>query len=128
MSSAEGDYQFDVTVETRFVVGESDPGSQRYVFAYTITIENTGEQPAQLMNTRWLITNGEGQKQEVQGPGVVGKQPRISPGESFRYTSAAILETAVGTMQGHYEFQSNDGAMFRVPISVFSLAMPNAVH
>jgi ApaG protein len=122
------DYQFDISVDTRFVAGESDPGAQRYVFAYTITIENKGDRPAQLMERRWLITNGEGQKQEVQGPGVVGKQPRILPGESFIYTSGAVLETAVGTMQGHYEFQTDDGALFCVPIAVFSFAVPNAVH
>ena len=122
------DYQFDVSVNTRFVAGESDPGAQRYVFAHTIKIENKGARPARLMARRWLITNGEGQKQEIQGPGVVGEQPRIPPGESFIYTSAAVIETAVGTMQGHYEFQTDDDDLFRVPIAVFSFAMPNVVH
>lgn len=122
------DYQFDVSVNTKFVPSQSDPRTRRYVFAYTITIENMGDLPAQLMSRRWLITNGEGEEQEIQGPGVVGEQPRISPGESFVYTSAAVLETAVGTMQGHYEFRTDDDELFRVPIAVFSFAMPNVVH
>ncbi len=121
-------FEFGVSVETTFIDSESDPDAKRFVFAYTIIVSNTGDQAGQLISRYWLITNGEGQKQEVRGPGVVGKQPRIPPGESFRYTSAAVLETAVGTMQGHYEFVNDDGKSFRVEIPVFSLAMPNAVH
>ena len=117
-----------MTVESAYVPSESDPATNRYVFAYTIMIENTGERPARLMRRRWLITNGNGEKQEVQGPGVVGRQPRLVPGERFRYTSAAVLETAVGAMQGHYEFRADDGVEFRVSIPVFSLAVPNIVH
>ena len=122
------DHGFKVTVESAYVPSESDPATNRYVFAYTIMIENTGERPARLMRRRWLITNGNGEKQEVQGPGVVGRQPRLVPGERFRYTSAAVLETAVGAMQGHYEFRADDGVEFRVSIPVFSLAVPNIVH
>ena len=122
------DHQFKVTVEPAYVPAESDPAANRYVFAYTILIENVGGQPARLMRRYWLITNGDGEKQEVQGPGVVGRQPRLVPGERFRYTSAAVLETAVGAMQGHYEFLADDGVEFRVPIPVFSLAVPNIVH
>ena len=121
-------YQFKVTVEPAYIPAESDPAANRYVFAYTIVIENVGAQPARLMRRHWLITNGDGEKQEVRGPGVVGRQPRLVPGERFRYTSAAVLETAVGAMQGHYEFLADDGAEFRVPIPVFSLAVPNIVH
>ena len=80
------------------------------------------------MNRYWRITNAEGRKEEVAGPGVVGKQPRILPGESFRYTSAAILETPVGSMEGHYEFVRDSGGSFRVPIRPFSLSQPNLVH
>lgn len=118
----------DVSVETWYVEKESDPATQRYVFAYTITITNQSQNTSQLMSRHWLVTDGEGDSQEVDGPGVVGKQPTLAPGESFRYTSAAILETAVGTMQGHYEFQAHHGDLFRVPIEPFILAMPNAVH
>ena len=121
-------FEIAVSVDARFIDGESDPDAKRFVFAYTITIENRGAQTGQLMNRYWLITNGEGQTQEVRGPGVVGKQPKIPPGESFRYTSAAVLETAVGTMEGHYEFVTDDGNSVRVPIPVFTLAMPNVVH
>ena len=116
-----------VHVETRFVATESDPAEPRYVFAYTITIANRGGEAAQLLNRYWLITNGDGEQQEVRGPGVVGNQPLLAPGEAFRYTSACVLTTAVGVMQGHYEFQRKDGELFDVPIDAFSLAAPNVV-
>ncbi len=119
---------FEVAVETRFIAAESDPSAARYVFAYTITIANHGGAGAQLLNRYWLVTNGDGQQQEVRGPGVVGNQPHIGPGESFRYTSACVLETAVGVMEGSYEFRAADGERFDVPIPPFSLAAPNAVH
>lgn len=119
---------FQVDVETRFIAAESDPAAPRYVFAYTITIANRGDGQAQLLNRYWLITNGDGEQQEVRGPGVVGNQPHIGPGESFRYTSACVLETAVGVMQGSYEFRAADGSRFDVPIPPFSLEAPNAVH
>lgn len=119
--------EFDIKVEVRYIERESDPANLRHVFAYTITIANQGDEPAQLMNRYWRITNGEGQVQEVEGPGVVGKQPRIEPGQAFRYTSAAVLETPVGTMQGHYQFDRN-GDRFEVDIPLFSLAAPNAMH
>lgn len=118
----------EVDVETKFIANESNVATNRYVFAYTITISNNGANKSQLMNRHWIITNGEGQKQEVHGPGVVGKQPSIAPGQSFRYTSAAVLETAVGTMEGYYEFQDANEETFNVPIEPFVLAMPNAVH
>ena len=118
---------FQVNVETRFVATESNPAERRYVFAYTITIANRGDKPAQLLNRYWLITDGDGSQKEVRGPGVVGNQPRIGPGEAFRYTSACILETEVGVMQGHYEFRGDDGESFNVPINAFSLAAPDVV-
>ena len=121
-------HAFTVNVEPRYLPGESAPEQGRHVFAYTIVVENVGEHPARLMGRRWLITDGDGRKQEVQGPGVVGKQPRIPPGDSFRYTSAAVIETAVGCMEGHYEFHADDGTVFTVPIPAFTLAMPNVVH
>ena len=117
-----------ISVETRFIDAESDPLAKRYLFAYTITITNHGTTAAQLLNRYWLITSGDGKKEEVQGPGVVGEQPRLNSGEAFRYTSGAVLETAVGTMEGHYEFRSDGGDLFKVAIPPFSLAVPNAVH
>jgi len=117
-----------VSAQTRYIEKESDPARQRYVFAYTILIENLGDKAARLRNRHWLITNAQGDVQEVQGPGVVGEQPHLQPGESFRYTSAAVLETPVGSMHGHYQFEMDDGARFLVPIPAFSLSLPNLVH
>ncbi len=118
----------NIDVNTWFVEKESDTQAQRYVFAYTITIENVGDEAGQLLNRHWYVTDGGGDVQEVQGPGVVGKQPRIVPGESFCYTSAAVLATPVGSMHGSYEFQRDNGALFDVPIQAFSLSVPNVVH
>jgi ApaG protein len=118
----------NIDVNTWFVEKESDTQARRYVFAYTITIENVGDEAGQLLNRHWYVTDGGGDVQEVQGPGVVGKQPRIVPGESFRYTSAAVLATPVGSMHGSYEFQRDNGALFDVPIQAFSLSVPNVVH
>ena len=126
--SDSGTTEFEIAVETRYIAAESDPDAKRYVFAYTITINNTGECAGQLLARRWVITDGEGDVQEVEGAGVVGRQPRIPPGKAFRYTSAAALATAVGSMAGHYLFCWDDGEEFVVPIPAFTLAMPNAVH
>ncbi len=122
------DPEIKIDVATRFIEKESDPEHNRYVFAYTIVIENLGDAPAQLLNRHWHVTDAGGRVQEVQGPGVVGKQPRLEPGESFRYTSAAVLETPVGSMHGHYEFQRDDGERFLAEIPAFSLSVPNLVH
>jgi len=119
---------FVVEVESRYVERESDPAGERYVFAYTITIRNTGAAAGQLLNRHWWVTDGQGEVQEVEGPGVVGQQPRIPPGESFRYTSAALIGTPVGAMHGHYEFQRDDGERFDVEIPAFSLCVPAMVH
>jgi len=119
---------FEVAVETRYVERESEPDSGRYVFAYTITISNHGDAPGQLLNRHWWITDGQGEVEEVEGPGVVGQQPRIPPGQAFRYTSAAVLGTPVGAMHGSYEFQRDDGSRFEVPIPAFSLRISSMVH
>lgn len=119
---------FKIESETRYIEKESDPGSNRYVFAYTITIRNDGGAAGQLLNRHWWVTDGQGEVQEVEGPGVVGQQPRIPPGESFSYTSAALLPTPVGAMHGHYEFQRDDGECFQVDIPAFSLCVPTMVH
>jgi ApaG protein len=118
----------EIEVETQYVEKESDPVAERYLFAYTITISNRGERAGQLLNRHWIITNGQGETREVEGPGVVGKQPRLEPGEQFRYTSGAVIETPVGTMHGSYEFQRDDGSRFQVPIGAFALMVPNMVH
>ncbi len=120
--------EIDIQVEVRYIERESDPDGKRFVFAYTITISNAGGEAAQLLNRYWRITDAEGKVEEVEGPGVVGKQPLLEPGESFRYTSAAILTTPVGSMEGHYEFQRQDGETFLAPIQAFSLSQPNVVH
>lgn len=119
---------FSIGVATRYVEGESDPGAQRFVFAYTITISNEGGIPAQLLNRHWVITDGNGEVKEVEGPGVVGKQPLIEPGQSFRYTSGCVLPTPVGTMHGEYEFRREDDSRFHVPIPAFSLVLPSMIH
>ena len=124
----ENEYRVDVTAESRFVRDQSAPDDNRYVFAYTVTIVNTGTVAAQLKSRHWIITDARGQVQEVRGDGVVGEQPRLNPGESFRYTSAAMLETPVGTMHGSYQMVADDGTRFDAPIPPFSLAMPNMVH
>ena len=120
--------QISIDVQPRYIEAESDPDQKRFVFSYTITIGNEGTTPARLLNRRWLITDSDGGVEEVNGPGVVGKQPRLEPGERFRYTSAAILKTPVGSMQGHYEFERDDGTLFLADIPAFSLSMPRIVH
>jgi ApaG protein len=124
----EHDYRVDVGAQSRFVSGQSAPDENRYVFAYTVTIVNTGSVAAQLKSRHWIITDAQGQVQEVRGEGVVGEQPHLQPGESFRYTSAAMLETPVGTMHGSYQMVADDGTRFDAPIPAFTLAMPNMVH
>jgi ApaG protein len=119
---------FAIEVQSRYVEKESDPAADRYVFAYTITIRNEGDAAGQLLNRHWWVTDGQGDVQEVQGPGVVGQQPRIPPGESFRYTSAALISTPVGAMHGCYEFCRDGGELFDVTIPAFSLCIPSLVH
>jgi ApaG protein len=117
-----------IEVITQYVARESDPAQQRFVFAYTITITNQGDAPAQLLSRHWYVTDGHGEVKEVQGDGVVGKQPRITPSQAFRYTSAVILPTPVGSMHGAYEFQRDDGSRFEAPIPAFALVLPTMVH
>ena len=126
--SKQSEQAIHITVESRHLPQESDPSAQRYVFAYTITIENNSNEASQLLNRLWIITDGQGDIEEVQGPGVVGQQPRIQPGEGFRYSSGAILKTPVGVMQGKYEFVTDAGHHFDVEIPQFSLAVSALVH
>ncbi|KOC88881.1 Co2+/Mg2+ efflux protein ApaG [Winslowiella iniecta] len=117
-----------VQVQSVYVKSQSAPDEQRYVFAYTITIRNLGHSPVQLLGRYWLITNGNGRETEVQGEGVVGEQPYIEPGNEFQYTSGAILETPMGTMQGHYVMIDQQGETFHVDIPVFRLAVQTHIH
>lgn len=121
-------YEISVTPVTQYVPDQSDPVAGRYVFAYTITIRNVGNIPAQLVSRHWIITDAEGQVQEVRGLGVVGHQPLLKPGESFEYTSGCALATPVGTMQGSYQMVAEDGTQFEAPIAEFTLAMPRVLH
>lgn len=121
-------YDTRVEVETRYIPEQSDPEQQRYVFAYTITIRNQGSIPAKLLSRHWIITNAEGEVQEVRGEGVVGEQPHLNPGDGFRYTSGTVLETPVGSMQGSYQMIADDGVEFEAEIPPFSLSMPHTIH
>ena len=125
---AEKQYDISIATKINYVSEQSLPEEGRYVFAYTITITNTGQAPATLLRRHWLITDANCKVQEVRGEGVVGEQPHIMPGESYEYTSATILETPVGCMQGSYEMIADDGMEFDAPIPVFNLAVPNTPH
>ena len=121
-------YAVDVEVATRYLDDQSEPEQDRFVFAYTIRIRNPGDVPARLMTRHWRITDANGQVQEVDGDGVVGEQPRLEPGEDFEYTSGAVLETALGTMQGRYGMVADDGTHFDAPIPAFTLSVPRTLH
>lgn len=117
-----------VSVKTTYIAAQSQPVEQRYVYAYTITIANQGEETAQLVSRHWRITDANDKLQEVQGIGVVGEQPVIEPGKSYTYTSGVILETETGIMEGTYHMRGNDGAMFDATIPTFALVPPHAMH
>lgn len=121
-------YQLDIRVSARFLDDQSQPTDNRFVFAYTITIENRGSVPARLVSRHWLITDANGKVEEVRGDGVVGEQPWMRPGDSFEYTSGAVLETAVGTMRGSYQMLADDGTRFEAPIPQFTLSVPRTLH
>lgn len=113
-----------VRVQSMYLPDQSSPPDDRYVFAYTITISNESTFTAQLRTRHWIITDGRGSVEEVKGDGVVGEQPRLSPGQSFQYTSGCVLTTPIGTMQGSYRFWRDDGTYFDATIAPFSLAVP----
>lgn len=117
-----------VEVQSQYLENQSHPASRRFVFAYTITITNQGREVVQLRSRHWIITNALGETEEVRGPGVVGEQPVLSPGESFRYTSGAVLPTERGTMQGTYQMQRADGAQFDARIEPFLLERPYSLN
>lgn len=124
------DKKYDITVSARtaFIPDQSDVAGSRYVFAYTITITNTGTVPAQLVSRHWIITDSNNKVQEVRGPGVVGEQPMLQPRESFQYTSGTAIATPVGTMRGSYQMVAEDGVQFDAPIPQFTLSMPRVLH
>ncbi len=124
------DKKYDIVVEARtvFIPDQSDLRKGRYVFAYTITITNTGTVSAQLVSRHWIITDANNQVQEVRGLGVVGEQPLLRPNESFQYTSGTAIATPVGTMRGSYQMMAEDGVQFDAAIPEFTLSMPRVLH
>jgi ApaG protein len=121
-------YEFSVRVRPQYLEAHSNPDEHHFVFAYTVTIHNTGEHAAQLVSRHWIITDGNNQVEEVQGDGVVGEQPVLKPGESFEYTSGCPLPTPVGSMRGTYQCVADDGTRFEADIPEFVLSMPRALH
>lgn len=117
-----------IDVHSQYIEEQSKPEKDYYVFAYTITIMNKGDRPAQLLNRHWVITDSNHKIQEVRGEGVVGEQPNLKPGEQFVYTSGTMLETSVGTMRGSYEMLSEDGTKFEAPVDEFVLSTPRVLH
>lgn len=120
----------DITVDVKseYIPSESNPEKAKYLFSYTITIKNQGVLAARLLGRYWKITTRDGKVQEVRGDGVVGKHPHIQPAGEFVYTSAAILDTPVGMMQGEYEMIADNGERFEVAIPAFTLAVPHTLH
>ena len=121
-------YEMTVTVRTQYLEDQSNPDASQYVFAYAVTIKNTGSVTAQLISRHWLITDANDQVQEVRGLGVVGHQPLLAPGEQFEYTSWATLPTPMGTMRGDFFCVSEDAQFFQTPIPEFALVMPRTLH
>ncbi len=117
-----------IEVQTAYLPDQSEPAEGRYLFSYTISIHNDGALPAKLLTRHWLITDANGKVQEVRGDGVVGEQPKIAPGKLHRYSSGAVLETPVGTMEGSYGMVSDDGDQFEAVIPCFRLAVPGILN
>ena len=117
-----------VDVVTHYIEEQSNPEKNYFVFAYTITIQNHGQQAAQLLTRHWVITDSNHKVQEVRGDGVVGEQPVLKPGEQFVYTSGTMLETSVGTMKGSYQMESDDGSIFDATVQEFVLSAPRVLH
>ena len=121
-------YEVAVQAQSEFIPEQSRVEDDRFVFAYTITITNTGNVAAQLISRHWIITDANQQVQEVRGLGVIGEQPLLRPGESFEYTSGCVIATPVGLMHGSYQMAADDGTKFDVPIDEFTLNMPRVLH
>ena len=121
-------YNIEVSTQTFYLEEQSIPEQDRYVFAYTITIRNHGRIAAKLLTRHWIITDSNGKVEEVRGEGVVGEQPYLRPGESFQYTSGAIIATPVGSMRGSYQMITDDGVTFDAAIPAFTLSIPRTLH
>ncbi|MBL6749142.1 MAG: Co2+/Mg2+ efflux protein ApaG [Nevskia sp.] len=117
-----------IVVQPRYVPDQSDPPNRSYLFAYHVTIRNEGTQTVKLVSRHWIITNGEGKVDEVKGPGVVGHQPSLKPGEQFQYTSGCPLNTPVGTMHGSFQMVFDNGETFDAQIDPFRLAVPRVLN
>jgi len=123
------DEQIHIKVDTQYVGKQfKNPTTEVFVFKYTVNITNMSEQPLTLKSRYWLITNGDGEKIEVSGDGVVGEQPTIAPNQTYQYSSASMLKTEVGSMQGYYEFEQQDKSRYKAQIPIFRLAVPNVLH
>lgn len=123
-----GHPRINVHVETDYVAEQSSADDNQFVFAYTVTIRNEGTAAAKLMTRHWIITDADGNENHVRGEGVVGEQPHLRPGEGFRYTSGAMIETPVGSMRGSYQMVDDSGQSFDAPIPPFTLAVPGALN
>jgi ApaG protein len=126
--ASEKNYDITIAARSAYLAEQSDPEKNRYAFAYTITIRNTGKVAAQLVSRHWIITDSNQQVQEVRGLGVVGEQPRLEPDQQFEYTSGTTLGTPVGTMRGSYQMVAADGTQFDAPIPQFVLSVPRVLH
>lgn len=121
-------HDIQVNVQSYYIKEQSNPADNLYVFAYTVNIHNKGSVPAKLLTRHWIITDSDGNTQEVTGEGVIGEQPYIQPGDSFEYTSGTHMETPVGSMHGSYQMIADDGVNFDAEIPAFTLALPSALH
>ena len=128
MRKKKTDYSIKVAAQSFYLEEQSDPEQNRYVFAYTVVIQNQGSIAAKLLSRHWIITDANGKVEEVRGEGVVGEQPYLQPGEGFRYTSGAILDTSVGSMRGSYQMLADDGMTFNADIPPFVLSIPRTLH
>jgi len=118
----------EVSVRSEFRADRSAPAQGRFLFTYTVQISNGGSAGARLLRRHWVITNARGEREEVEGDGVVGQQPRIEPGQSFQYTSFCVLQTQLGQMRGTYTMERADGTTFDAEIAPFALAVPAALN
>lgn len=126
--SNETDYNISVTVDSQYIEAESNPEANRFVFAYTVKVQNKGNIGAKLISRHWIITDANNRTQEVKGKGVIGEQPYLKPGESFEYTSGTMMETPVGSMHGTYQMIANDEHSFDAIIEPFTLALPKILN
>lgn len=122
------DCPVQISVKTRYLEQQSRPAEEHFVFAYHVTISNHGEDTVTLHTRHWIISDSNGDRQEVKGEGVVGQKPTLKPGESFDYDSGAVLKTPVGTMEGSYGMTAQDGRSFAAPIAPFLLAVPGSIN